>query len=99
MLIVTGVVEVSPEGIEALKAAAIEMARETRKEDGCNIYGFWQELENPNKFRVYEEWTDLAALEAHSQAPHMGVFREAVGKAGLVSRDIVRFEQGEVTAI
>ncbi len=99
MLIVTGVVEVSPEGIEALKAAAIDMARETRKEEGCITYGFWQELENPNRFRVYEEWTDLPALEAHFKVPHMLVFREAVGKAGVVSRDIVRFEQGEVTSL
>ncbi|MEX0339405.1 MAG: putative quinol monooxygenase [Arenibacterium sp.] len=99
MLIVSGVVEVSPEGVDALKSAAIEMARETRKEDGCITYGFWQDLENPNCFRVYEEWADLGALEAHFKAPHMGVFREAVGKAGLVSRDIVRFERGKATAI
>ncbi|MEX0282171.1 MAG: putative quinol monooxygenase [Arenibacterium sp.] len=99
MLIVSGIVEVAAEGVEALKAAAIEMAQETRKEDGCITYGFWQDLEDPNRFRVYEEWRDLAALEAHFTAPHMGVFRAAVGQAGLVSRDIVRFERGEATPI
>jgi quinol monooxygenase YgiN len=99
MLIVSGVVEVAPEGVDALKAAAVEMARETRAEEGCIEYAFWQDLEQGNRFRVYEEWRDLAALEAHFHAPHMSVFRAAVAKAGLISREIHRFEPGEMTRL
>ena len=99
MLIVTGVVEVAPEGADALKAAAVEMARATRAEDGCITYAFWQDLEQDNRFRVYEEWRDLPALEAHFHAPHMAVFRDAVGKAGLLSRQIHRFEPGKMTRL
>lgn len=99
MLIVTGTIEIAPEGVTDLIPAAIEMAKATRAEVGCITYGFWQYLEQETRFLVYEEWENLAALEAHFTASHMAVFRKAVGKAGVVARDIVRFERGEVTAV
>jgi len=94
MIVVTGEVEVAPTAVEAMKSAAAEMAQATRAEDGCIRYGFWQDIENDTRFRVYEEWESLAALTAHFDTPHMANFRAAMGAAGLVSRNIVRFEAG-----
>ena len=37
MLIVTGVIELTPEGVEAARAAAAEMMAETQKEPGCIV--------------------------------------------------------------
>lgn len=88
MLIVSGIIEIAPEGVDAAREAAVVMMRETRKEAGCRIYEFSQLVEAPNRFRVYEEWDDAAALKAHSEAPHMGDFRKALGAAGVVARDI-----------
>ena len=99
MIVVTGTMELKPEGIEKARAAAIDMMTETRKEAGCHVYEFSQLIENPNCFRVYEEWESLDHLIAHSKAPHMGVFRAALGEVGVVSRDIVRMEGGEKTSL
>ena len=99
MIVVTGTMELKPEGLEQARAAAIEMMTETRKEAGCYVYEFSQLIENPNRFRIYEEWESLEHLIAHSKAPHMGVFRASLGEAGVVSRDIVRMEGGEKTAL
>lgn len=94
MLIVTGIIEINPDHIGTAQAAAIKMMDETRKEAGCNVYEFSQQIEAPHRFRVYEEWTDDAALQAHFEAPHMAAFREALGEIGVISRDIVKFEAG-----
>ncbi|MEX0286972.1 MAG: putative quinol monooxygenase [Paracoccaceae bacterium] len=99
MIIVTGVIELEAAGIDKARAAAVDMMRETRKEDGCLVYEFSQLIENPNQFRVYEEWANLTALEAHFDAPHMGVFRAALGEVGVVSRNVVRMEAGEKTSL
>ena len=94
MLIVTGIIEINPDRIAEAQAAAVEMMAETRKEAGCYVYEFSQLIEAPHRFRVYEEWEDDAALTAHSNAPHMAVFRKALGEVGVVSREIEKFESG-----
>lgn len=99
MLIVTGLIEIDPANIDAAKAAALDMMTETHKEDGCFVYEFSQQLDAPHRFRVYEEWRDGAALKAHSKSAHMAVFRAALEKVGVTSRDIAMFDGGEKTAI
>lgn len=94
MLIVTGIIEINPEHIGPARAAAIKMMEETRKEPGCHHYEFSQLVEDPHKFRVYEEWQDAAALEAHGETAHMAAFREALGEIGIISREIFSIEAG-----
>ncbi len=95
MLIVTGTVEIAPEGVEKAAKAAQRMVAETVKEPGCLVYEFSQILGHPNRFRVYEEWQDQAALEAHFNATHMVVFQAVLAEAGVVSADIYRVVGGE----
>lgn len=99
MLIVTGTIRLEPGKGDAMVDPAIAMAKETREEDGCFAYAFWRDLEDPDLFRVYEEWRDWDALKAHGVAPHMGVFRAALKGIGVMSRDIGAFDRGEVTAL
>ncbi len=95
MLIVTGVVEVSEAGVEKASAAAQEMVAETLKEPGCLIYEFSQILGHTARFRVYEEWQDQAALEAHFATPHMATFQAVLGEVGVTFSEIYRVIGGE----
>ncbi len=61
MLIVSGLVEIKPENAQAAIAAAREMAIASNEEDGCHSYAFYADLEVEGRFRVFEEWEDLAA--------------------------------------
>ncbi len=99
MIVVTGTMELNPDGVAAARAAAVEMMQETRKEEGCLVYEFSQLIEHEATFRVYEEWESLDALKAHGQAPHMGVFRAALAEAGVISRDIVWMPGGDKTSL
>jgi quinol monooxygenase YgiN len=92
MIIVSGEI-----GLDAAKAAQVmdaakAMMAETRKEDGCISYCFYQSLEDPGVFRVFEEWESLDHLKAHFEAPHMGAWRAALGEIGITRRDIKRYE-------
>ncbi|MEX0307686.1 MAG: putative quinol monooxygenase [Ruegeria sp.] len=95
MLIVTGVVEVSEAGVEKASAAAQEMVTETLKEPGCLIYEFSQVLGHATRFRVYEEWQDQGALDAHFATSHMASFQAILGEVGVTSSEIYRVIGGE----
>lgn len=99
MLIVTGTFELDAAHLDRLRAAAVAMAQATRAENGCIAYAFWQDIETPTMFRVYEEWTDKAALEAHFETPHMGVFRAALAEGGLISRNVKTIANGTIAPL
>ena len=94
MLVVSGVIEIAEEDIDAAVAAATEMMAETAKEPGCIAYEFAQVLGRPGRFRLYEEWDSEEALEAHFRMPHMARFREALGTLTILSRDLHMIKGG-----
>lgn len=99
MLIVTGTMNVPPEQAEAMKAAASEVAIATRAEKGCRVYAFWQSVEDPGCFRVYEEWDDGDCLKAHGKSDHIAVYRKKLAEIGAFGRDIKMFEPGVMTSL
>lgn len=99
MIIVSGEIELEKAVADSLIAAARTMMAETRKEDGCISYAFYQSLEYPAVFRVFEEWESLAHLEAHFEAPHMADWRAALKDIGIRRRDIKRYEIASAGAL
>lgn len=99
MLIVTGIIEVDPGDVGRLVEAAKTAAAETRKEAGCKAYAFFEDIETPGRFRVYEEWEDQAALSKHFTAPHMAAFNAALKDVTLKSINVVKFEPGPISPL
>lgn len=99
MLIVTGTVEVGENGLDVLKAAAAKMAVASRAESGCQSYAFYQSIDTPTVFRVYEEWDDEAALAAHFAEPHMAEFRASLANAEIKAMNVVKFVPGEMSPV
>lgn len=64
---------------EAATEAARRMVQETRKEPGCNHYGFSWDVTDPCLLRVIEEWESQEALDQHMKSPHMAQLSEALG--------------------
>ena len=86
---------------EAIAAmVAVQQAVE-RDEAGCIRYHFYADLEDPNKFIVYEEWETKAHLAAHGShdnpPPHMVTFRQAM--TDLRESADVRFMEAELTQV
>lgn len=46
------------------------LVKETVKEQGCISYELFQEVGNPSRLTLIEEWEDQTALQRHTQTPH-----------------------------
>ena len=80
MLIVAGSAVVNPDQIAELTALGETMMKASRAEAGCRDYVFSIEVGAPSKLRIFEMWTDQAALDSHFQEPHMAAFQEGLAK-------------------
>lgn len=74
------VVRMTAKAGEEARAAALaeELAAETRKEPGCELYIPCRDPEDPRSFLIYEQYRDKAASEEHGAAEHFQ--RLAVGQ-------------------
>jgi len=95
MLIVTGIAEIASSEIERVKVEAAKMAKASRAEAGCHAYAFFQDIENPNQFRIYEEWENAEALRGHFATPHMAEFNSFLKTVDGLSINISQFMRGE----
>ena len=99
MIVISGLIEVSENSVDAAIEAASVMAAATREEDGCLAYAFYRDIENPCRFRVFEEWRDGEALARHFEASHMATFRAVLAGLEITHRDIKKYSVSEVGAL
>ena len=74
MLIVSGIITMEPEAQDKAVELVGPLVEATLAESGNVTYGFWADVNQPGVFRVYEEWADENALNAHMATPHMAEF-------------------------
>jgi quinol monooxygenase YgiN len=79
MIIVSGSMRINPDARQLAIDAGSEMMAATRSEPGNRVYSFAFSFDDPALVRVYEEWDDQAALDAHMSSAHMATF---AGKFG-----------------
>ncbi len=98
MIVIAGHARIKPEAREAAIAAATEMQRLSSAEAGCQEYGFWFAVDDPDELLLFERWDDLAALERHRQEPHFAEFGSRIGEFvdGPVEMLRYRAEPGEL---
>jgi len=99
MIVVTGTIDLAPESWEPACEAARIMAEATRAEPGCQAYGFYADIEQPHRLRIYEEWETAEALAAHFSMPHIATFLEKISALTVLGREIHQFEAGARTAL
>jgi quinol monooxygenase YgiN len=96
MLVIAGTVSLDPAHRDAAIEAAREMMAATHEEPGCISYVFSAALDDPGEFRIFEEWQDQAALDAHFQMPHMAAFQAKLGGFGVRGMNVQRYEVSSV---
>jgi quinol monooxygenase YgiN len=70
MLIVIGQASPRPGRRQDLLDAAAAMARLTRSDEGCELYGFYADVTDQDVILGVEVWHDQAALDAHMTHDH-----------------------------
>lgn len=96
MLVVAGHVVIDPAKREEAREAARAMMAATRQEPGCRTYVLSEELEEPGRFRIFEEWESDEALRAHFGTPHMARFQKVMGGLGVREMQVQRYEIASV---
>ena len=62
--------EIKDGQIDAYRRLAAELARETRKEQGCVSYELFQDIQNQNVFSFIEAWENQDLLDRHMTSEH-----------------------------
>lgn len=78
MIVIAGTLRLTPEGLAAVRELARATVVATNQEDGCIVYSFAEDINEPGLIRIYEEWESREALDAHGRAPHMTVWRDGL---------------------
>ena len=98
-LIIAGTVRVPPENLERFKPHMAKMLAASRAEDGCLTYSYAVDVQDPGLIRVFEQWRDQAAIDAHFKAPHMAVWRAAGAEFGVSERKLSLYEVASERAL
>jgi quinol monooxygenase YgiN len=73
------------EDAKKLRAAAVEVCKQSRQEAGCLHYTFAQDFDDPLVVRIAERYADEAAIMRHMRTPYFAAFMAAVEEIGIVS--------------
>ena len=95
MIVVSGTLNLNPEKAQRALEVTGDLVAETLKESGNVTYEYWQDPADAGRWRVFEEWQDAAALDAHLTTPHMTAFMVAAGELEISAVDISRYEVSE----
>lgn len=74
MIIIHGIFPVKPEAHEDALELMRQMAKASRKEEGCISYEFFVGLTDPNVLLLFQEWESAEALQGHYETRHMAAF-------------------------
>lgn len=83
-------IHVKPEAVEAFKAATLANTRNSRKEPGIAQFALVHHADDPTKFIIIEAFRTEAAIDAHREAPHYLVWRDAVKDMMADARSSIR---------
>ena len=86
-------VHVTDNGIDAFRAASLANAEASRDEPGVTRFDLLQQVDDPTRFVLYEEYVDDASVQAHKLTPHYLAWREAV--ADLMATPRVTYSFGD----
>jgi autoinducer 2-degrading protein len=78
MFVVCIHVHVKPENREEFITASLQNARQTIQEPGNLRFDVVQQVDDPNRFVLYEVYRDEAGMAAHKETAHYAQWRDAV---------------------
>ena len=80
MIIVTARVVIEPGSRDEILPILTEVQAASRLDDGCESYGYFESIDEPNVFAAVEMWRDSEALSEHFKQPHIQKLVEALGR-------------------
>ena len=92
MIIISGTVSLDPAKTETFHAALQPLVTATRAEAGNVSYGFYADPFEAGTYRIFEEWADQDAVDAHMGSDHMAAFMGQMGDFGVTGIDLSSYQ-------
>jgi quinol monooxygenase YgiN len=99
MILVMGHLRIAAEKMDEARPHMRAVLEATRKEAGCILYAFAEDVLDRGLIRILEEWESSDALKAHGGAPHLGAWRQALKTIGVLDREVTAYVAGESRAL
>jgi len=93
MLIVHVFVHVTPDSVDAFRAATIENARNSVQEPGIVRFDVIQQDDDPTQFVLVEIYRDAEAPSRHKETAHYAVWRDTVASMMAEPRRSVKYRE------
>ena len=93
MLIVHVFVHVTPDSVDAFRAATIENARNSVQEPGIVRFDVIQQDDDPTQFVLVEIYRDAEAPARHKETEHYAVWRDTVASMMAEPRSSVKYRE------
>lgn len=93
MLIVHVFVHVTPDSVDAFRAASIENARNSVQEPGVVRFDVIQQDDDPTQFVLMEIYRDAEAPARHKETTHYAVWRDTVASMMAEPRRSVKYHE------
>ena len=84
MVVITGDIVCRPDTFDEVLRLSREHVARSRAEPGCLSHAVHRDVEDPLRLVFFEEWADMAAVQAHFVVPASRAFGRAL--AGLAAR-------------
>lgn len=99
MLIIEGWLKLGAGEFDRIADAARELVAATNREDGCLLYAFSRDVDDPDLIRIVERWTGDEALAGHSASAHVAAFNKVMAGVKREGADIRLYAGEEVRRI
>lgn len=97
MIVLQATIPVTADSREEMIETATELAEQSRAEDGTVDYRFTADIEEPNVFRVFEQYENEAAMNAHMESDHFETFQDRISEWVDGDIELVRFNVESTT--
>ena len=92
MIVISGIIVLDPANNNRMTELTSTLVEATRAEPGNHAYEYTQDPTDPSRWRVFEEWADEDAVNAHMATEHMAAFLGAAGELGITGVDLSRYD-------
>lgn len=99
MIVLQATIPVDPDSRDVAVEAATELAQASREEAGVIDYRVTADLEDENVIRVFEQYEDEDAVNAHMGSDHYKTFEKQVPKFAGGQVELYQFEVREKTQL
>lgn len=92
MIIVKGILPVKADQQQAAVELVERLVEASLLEPGCLSYEVYQKLHQPDTLVIWQQWSDINALEGHFATDHVDEFLEAI--PDLIDGEVESFRFG-----